>query len=826
MKYLIILFLFLTCLSADSQFINIKGRVADSSGQSLPYAIVFIKNSKAAVTTNQDGYFELRTGISGSYTIICQLVGFKKWEKNIQATGNVYLDIVLFPQEKMLAEVILKSGEDPAYNIIKNAIRQRRFFDQQIERFSCRVYTKGQLRLRDFPRKFFGQTIDFEDGDSSKKKIVFLSETISEYKFEKGKEKVEVISSRVSGQSDGFGLAAPKIFSFYKENINFGSQINPRGFISPISDNALNYYRYKLESTYFEDGRMIDHIQVIPKRKFEPLFSGYIDIIDLEWRIHSLDLSLYKASSMELLDTLRIEQLYRPVDKDNWFLSTQVIYPAAKFLGFDGYGSFLNVYTNVELPVSFAKKTFTNVLLKYIDSANRRTPDYWEDNRPLSLLEEEKKDFTKKDSLEKLKMDPRYLDSLDQRRNKTSLFGFVISGKSYSFSRSRSSVNIPSLIDQVNFNPAEGWVLSPSLSWSKRLDSSAASRKYININSNLRYGFSNGHFNSWLTLNYHLGKKYSTHFLFSGGSRVFQFNNNSPIGERGNTISCLFGENNRIRSYEATYLRGSFRKSFDEGFQFTAAFQYQDRRPLENTTSFTLRDRSSRAYTPNYPFEIISANIPVHQVFFTQLNIRWQPGVRYVEFAERKSSLGSKYPVFSFQYTKAISGILGADLDYSKWKFSMNGGMNFHLLGRTRFKFGMGGFLNSDSVQLPDYNHFNGNISTLATEYLNTFQLLPIYQFSNTSSFYSLLHLEHNFNGFLTNKLPLIRKLKVYLVTGLNGFYIDKSRYYFEIFGGVDNILKQFRVDLVRSYLNGKPWQLAFRLGISRSGRVRGDDWP
>ncbi len=824
MKYPFFLFLFLCSLVSGAQ--TLVGKVTDSSGQTLPYAFVYVKGSKSGVTANLEGVYELKLESKGRYTIVCQYVGYKKKEEDIVVNGNRRLDIILVPQDKVMAEVIVKNGEDPAYAIIRNTIKKRIFYDQQIERFSCRVYTKGQLRLRDFPKKFFGQKIDFEDGDTSKKKIVFLSETFSNYSYEKGKEKVEVISSKVSGQSDGFGLAAPKIFSFYKENINFGSTINPRGFISPISDKALNFYRYKLEGTYFEDGKMIDHILVIPKRKFEPLFSGYIDIVDLDWRIHSLKLSLFKASSMELLDTLRIEQLYRPVDNDTWFLSTQVIYPAAKFFGFDGYGSFLNVYTDLDLPASFTKKTFTNILLRYIDSANKRNDQYWEENRPMPLMEEERKDYAKKDSLELRRKDPRYLDSLDKKRNKTSVTGLMISGKSFSNSRSRSSISFPPIIDQVNFNPAEGWVLGPSLSWSKRLDSVASSRRNLSVTSNLRYGFSNGHFNSWLTINYHTGKKFATHFLLSGGSRVFQFNNNSPIGERGNTVSCLFGENNRIRSYEANYFRGSFRKTFDEGFQITAGFQYQDRRALENTTNFTLRDRASREYKPNYPSELVSVNIPSHQVFFTQLSLRWQPGVRYIQLPERRSSLGSKYPVFSIQYTKAFANFLGSDLDYSKWKFNMSGGLNFHLLGRTRFRLGMGGFIHIDSIQLPDYNHFNGNVSTLATEYLNSFQLLPIYQFSNTSSFYTLAHIEHNFNGFLTNKLPGIRKLKIYLVTGINGFYINKSRYYYEIFGGLDNIFKQFRIDLVQSYLNGRPWLLNIRLGISRSGRVRGDDWP
>ena len=92
---------------------------------------------------------------------------------------------------------------------------------------------------------------------------------------------------KVSGQSDGYGLSAPQFISLYDNNIFIGENLNPRGFISPISDNAMNYYSYKYEGTFYEEGRQINKIKVVPKRKYEPLFSGYINIVEDDWRIHS-----------------------------------------------------------------------------------------------------------------------------------------------------------------------------------------------------------------------------------------------------------------------------------------------------------------------------------------------------------------------------------------------------------------------------------------------------------------------------------------------------------------------------------------------------------
>ncbi|MBK7560758.1 MAG: carboxypeptidase-like regulatory domain-containing protein [Chitinophagaceae bacterium] len=822
---------FLLMLSIYSLLANaqkIKGIITDNTGKILPFASVFIKENNKGTNANSEGKYSLKPE-PGRYTLVCQHVGYKKEERKITVTNDDQeQNFVLNLQEMTLSEVIIKNGEDPAYQIIRNAIKKRTYFESQLASFQCEVYTKGQMRVRNYPKKFFGRKVDFEDGDTSKQKMLYLSETISKYFVDKpNKEKIEVISSKVSGQSDGFGLSAPRFLSLYANNVFIGENLNPRGFVSPIAENALNFYRYKLEGAYFEDGREISHIKVIPKRTYEPLFSGYIDIVADEWRIHSAQLQLTKASQMELVDTLRIEQLYRPLNKEVWYISSQVIYPAIKILGFDAYGSFVNIYSNFNVEPVFDKKTFSSTILKYTDSSNKKTTEYWEKARPVPLMADEIKDYKRKDSLELAKKDPAYLDSLEKVRNKITLANIILLGQSFQSERKRTSISYPSLLELVSFNPAEGWVANPSFAWTKKLDTTSSGRRSISIAPTLRYGFSNKHFNAHLTVGYTYGKKYATTITFSGGSRVFQFNNNSPIGQRGNTISCLFSEENRIKSYEAVYFRGSFRKGIGNGFTFYTGFQYQDRKPLNNTSNYTWRDKPNREYTPNYPDELVSANIKRHQVFMATIGMNWQPGARYIELPDRKINIGSKYPVFSAQYTQGFKDVFGSDESFSKWKLGITDDINFKLQGKFRYRLGMGGFVDTGrNVQVPDYNHFNGNISTFATEYLNSFQLLPIYLFSNISRFYVLAHVEHNFKGFLTNKIPGIKKLNLYLVAGANGFYINGNKNYYEIFAGFDNIFKQLRIDFVQSYRDGKAWQNGIRIGFSRISGRRGDDWP
>ena len=172
-----------------------------------------------------------------------------------------------------------------------------------------------------------------------------------------------VISSRVSGSSDAFGLAVPNIFSIYNSTIQLGAQLNPRGFISPLSENAFNYYKFKFAGSYIEDGREVARIQVIPRRKFEPVFSGYIEITPDNYALHSTSLLLLKESQMQLLDSLKLEQLYSSVSPQKNFIKSQVISIAAKKLGFDAFGSFLNVYSGVVVDPVFPSGIFNKTII-------------------------------------------------------------------------------------------------------------------------------------------------------------------------------------------------------------------------------------------------------------------------------------------------------------------------------------------------------------------------------------------------------------------------------------------------------------------------------
>jgi hypothetical protein len=793
---------------------KISGTVTDDKGDPLPFASVFIKRTTTGTTCNAKGKFSFDLN-AGEYILVCEHVGYAREEKKVIVTNeNLVINFQLQLQQLTMKEVIVKKGEDPAYEIIRKTIKKRIYYKDQLSNFSCEVYTKGQLNLRNFPKKFLGQKVEFDDDDTSKRKMLFLSESIATYSIQKpDKVKIDVISTKVSGQSNGFGLSAPAIYSFYDNKVSIGN-LNPRGFISPIAENAFNYYRYKFEGSFFEDGKEINHIRVIPKRKYEPLFSGYVNIIEGDWRIHSVQLMLTKESQMELIDTLKLDQLYAPFDKNLWVIKSQVIYPSIKFLGFDGYGSFLNVYSKFELNPKFEKHFFGNTILKYGDSSNKRSKAYWEIARPVPLQLEEIIDYKKKDSLEQARKDPKYLDSLDRRRNKITGMNLMLTGVSFSRQKTRSFYSFSPLLDMIGFNTVEGLVINFNATYSKRLDSELINRHSFFINPDLRYGFSNHHFNASASAAYNFGSRYKSSVTVSGGKKIFQLNNENPIRERDNTFSTLEYKRNYMKIYEAWVTGINYSRKLDDGFGLNVGLQYQDRIPLENTTDYVFRDRKDVSYTPNYPTELANENFKRHKAFITSFGINWQPAMKYIELPGRKVSIGSKYPSFLIDYTMALKNVFGSAVKYNKWKFGIKDTRNLKLLGQFTYRITIGGFMNRDSVNIPDYTHFNGNQLASASPYLNSFQLAPYYRYSNTESFYATLHAEHHFNGFLTNKIPFFRKLNWYLVGGTNTFYVNKKNNYFEGFVGIENILKIIRIDFIWGFNQGQRPVTGFRIGL------------
>ena len=194
---------------------KINGKVLDEKNKPLPYASLFVKEISKGTTTNQEGRFTFDLK-PGNYTLVIQYVGYATQTKHIEVSNNdIELNIQLQPQQLYLNDVTVKSNrEDPAYEIIRNAIKKRESYRAPLDSFTCDAYIKTLVKTRRLPKKILGQKIDSADlkqmnVDSAGKGIIYLSESLTRIAFKKpDKLKLEVLSGRESG-SNGYGFNFP-----------------------------------------------------------------------------------------------------------------------------------------------------------------------------------------------------------------------------------------------------------------------------------------------------------------------------------------------------------------------------------------------------------------------------------------------------------------------------------------------------------------------------------------------------------------------------------------------------------------------------------------
>jgi hypothetical protein len=267
-----------------------------------------------------------------------------------------------------------------------------------------------------------------------------------------------------------------------------------------------------------------------------------------------------------------------------------------------------------------------------------------------------------------------------------------------------------------------------------------------------------------------------------------------------------------MKLYENWFGGAEYNTKTESGIRLNFHVTYEDRLPLENSIDYSFY-RKNEIFLPNHPYELDTIPFNKHQAIVAGMKVSWQPGQRYIQFPNYKAAIGSSAPTFELEYNKGIDKILGSDVNFDKWKLSVIDNMNFKLGGELKYKVSIGGFLNRKKVQIPDLQHFNGNQVYAISKYLDAFQLAPYYRYSNTESFYSVIHIEHHFNGLLTNKIPLFNKLKWYLVAGSNALYVNRDNYYVEAFLGIENILKLFRVDFINAYQPGSNYKFGIKIG-------------
>jgi hypothetical protein len=267
------------------------------------------------------------------------------------------------------------------------------------------------------------------------------------------------------------------------------------------------------------------------------------------------------------------------------------------------------------------------------------------------------------------------------------------------------------------------------------------------------------------------------------------------------------------RGYYLNEVRVDFRRELFKGFTQRVGVRY-----------FTFDPTFNFAYY-DQPDDI--ANSQVRQDFATSeliLESRYARDELFIQSDNDRYSLGaSRWPVITLRYTKGFKGIVESDFDYQKVRLSLHKRIRFGPLGVGYLDL-MGEYIFT-TLPYPLLGLHLGNQTPIYSPV--TYNLMNYGEF--LSDRYATLQYQHHFEGFLLNRIPLMRKLKWRLVGTANVIYgsISQSnldinspytpsgeetlpfgyfdnRPYVELGYGIENIFQFFRIDFIHrlSYLD------------------------
>ena len=790
----IFLFTLLICTAFPAKSQVVTGTITDENLKPVPYATIFVEETKSGTITNNNGDFLLQLP-AGNYHLNIRSLGFLQINKTIQLTiDTLLLNLVLKKQEYLIKEVKVFPGkEDPAYFIIRKAMAKARFYREQIKHYEADLYVKSNFTFTNIP-KLYQNKIEIEGKklkEYFKEDMTYVVESQNKITFDyPQKYNQEVIAKKTSL----YGFDEPPVMGLITSNFY---EERPNEVISPLSPLALKHYNFRYEGFITDGDFDIFKINVTPKRKSDELVTGYIYIVDQLWCIYNVDFS----SSFEFFD-YRIKQQYQNLGNQNWLPVSHHINGDLSMLGLKAvfyYGASLkynNIKTNQfqkviaeeenesetddkqvqqsinkkevelrnEVNLINAKKELTNRDVKKVARLNRKILK--EQYRDSTLVQSSYNDYEIKDQKDSVKAETiiwdtlraipltpaelesyRYTDSLmvtesektdTTAEKKNNLVKKIIGGHYDLTNDSTTRLSYNGLISPENFwfNTVDGYGYKQRFRYSANPDSG----KYYTIIPQLGYAF-NRKALVWSVENQFtniVAKNNTLKVEFGKESRDFKHQNNAMSPELDMITTWFFAENYK-RYYETGFIKAGISQRIGKYLNFNGFAEFNNFKNLENKARYLFSDE--KEFNQNLPGSYSIEN-PVLQnqksfAYGVRLNYRKRQRKPWLE--ESPFLFFDDFYSFSLSYRQGIKNVFSSVSDFSQVDFSFRQQTNISPNAGIEWQINTGYFFNNRQMHLSQFKHFKtSEILVPFTTFTNTFQLLNDYMPSTNNSYFNL----------------------------------------------------------------------------------------
>ncbi len=823
--FLFPLLVFMVQVNAFAQRTVVSGTVRDAvTKETLPNVSVFFKDTQIGTQTD----------VNGKYTIVSpnpqselsfNYVGYRTVFKNIMPSATQEFDVALVPDARALDEVIIVGGkkvryrnkDNPAVELIRQVIAHKD--ENRIKSYntaSFRQYEKMLFSLSNVSDKFKNKRMFrnyqflFQEQDSTliggKNLLpIYIQEKLADNYLSKNPEKNKTIvigEKQVQFDSryiDNKGLKTYfdrmyQDIDIYKNNISVISN----EFLSPIADGAPSFYKFFITDTIKTQKPEIIELSFTPRNTGDMLFEGKIYVTnDSHYAVTGASFGVNKNINLNFVRALKIDLDFKANDKGKYSLSKSNLLAdfgigKTKGIGFTGERTvtFKNYQFDTALPDTIFQGKSTVVLA----DAGKRNDQFWDKNRLDTISKNQLKIYGNIDTLQNLPSFKRTMKIV------TLLFaGYQNLG--------------PYEIGPVNtfysFNNVEGLRLRVGGRTTPEL-----SKRYY-FENYVAYGI----------------KDEKWKFFLSG---TYSLNNKSIYEFPQNYIRASFQRDTKIPGQELQFVQEdnfllSFKRGVNDMLLYNDFYRVDYVKEFENHFSYNLGFKKW-SQTPAGGLSYVNENNQLVNRLTTSevsLQLRYAPNEKFYQGKIYRVPIADRYPVFNLRYTAGLKGVLGGEYNYHNLLGSIDKRFYLSQLGYSDVT--VEGSYIAGKVPFPLLDIHRAN-QTYAYQ-LNSYNLMNFLEF--VSDHYVSINIDHNFNGFFFNKVPLLKRLKLREVVSFKALYgglrnennpnFQSGLYqlpvyengaqrtyalgnepYMEGSVGVGNIFKLLRVDLVRrfNYLN------------------------
>ena len=738
-------------VDASAQATKVKGRVVDAStGEGIPFAGIYFKNSTVGVSADMDGYYFLETRDTLSL-LSASILGYEEQVRKVNRRSFNEVNFSLKPiHDELNAAVVKPDDRYMRYILRKIDEAKSRNNPEKRQLYNCDVYTKMELdvtnpespMISSFLPKDFRFVYDYMDTSvvSGMPFLpVLISETTSKYYHRKDPpSNREIIkATRISGVDNNPVLAqfTGNMYvktNFYDNYINIFQVEIP----SPLSSSGMTYYNYYLVDSLNVEGRKTYKIRFHPSKWVSsPTFDGEMSIDADEYALRDIHVRLKKGSNVNWVRDMTIDVENRRLPDSTWFYKQDRMYvdfsptmrDSSKIVTFLGNRQI--DYSNPDFVSTYKEeKDDINAQVQAGKDVINNDESYWQGVRPYPLSEKEQGIYNMVDSIKNV---PLYKDVY-------AVADMIVNG----FLNTKY-VGFGPYSSLYSFNELEGGRVQLGIRTTKKL-----SRRF-RVMGYAAYGFKDKTFKGGGTFEYMFNNQPTSKLALSYKHDAMQLGKGPSIYGSGSLMSSVLAKANSQKMSMVNDYSLSYQHEWSQNFNTIIALE------------------SRRVFSNIFVPMVSPDGYRFHSVGYNQahLQLRFSKDEIVTRGVFDKYYMYSKYPVVTIDLMASTKGIGKNEYPYFRPEFSLHYTLPVPPVGLSKIDFNAGTIVGR--VPYPMLKIHEGNGTYTFSRY--SFACMDYYEFA--SDLWATLFWEHNFKGFFLGKIPLLRRLQWREVASLRAAY-------------------------------------------------------